>query len=189
MALEQKASYTYADIIDSDDEKRYELYGGTLIEMVTPGTKHQRIVGNLLVPILNYLRDRDGKAAYTRLDVRLFEKEGEERRDAVTVVQPDILIVCDPEKLDEYGVKGAPDLVMEVLSPSTARYDKRQKFHLYQKAGVKEYWIIDPEERIVTVYTLEDGLYGAAAGYGPWSEVPVGVLDGCKIDLKRVFPE
>ena len=90
--------------------------------------------------------------------------------------------------MDRHGVYGAPDLVIEVLSPVTAQYDRLIKFNLYQRAGVREYWIVDPAARMASVYTLENGHYRAAA-YGEDAAVPVGVLDDCTIDLSTVFPE
>lgn len=190
MVLEQKESYTYGDLIDLEDETRYELYDGELVALAAPLLPHQIIIQNIMMQLLIYLEGKKCAAFQCPVDVRLFEKEGDDRRKTKTVVQPDIVVVCDPKKLDIHGVKGAPDLVIEVLSPSTERYDKRQKFRLYQRAGVKEYWIVDPKLQIVGVYTLEDGRYDAGTYYSSLSpEVPVGVLDDCTIDLKKVFPE
>ena len=188
--LEQKESYTYGDLIDLEDETRYELYDGELVALAAPLIPHQRIIRKIMKQLTDYLEGKECEAFQHPVDVRLFEKEGDNRRKTKTVVQPDILVVCDPKKLDIHGVKGAPDLVIEVLSPSTERYDKRRKFRLYQRAGVKEYWIVDPKLQIVGVYTLEDGRYDAGTYYSSLSqEVPVGVLDDCTIDLKKVFPE
>ncbi len=104
------------------------------------------------------------------------------------MVQPDISVVCDPGKTDGHGCKGAPDMVVEVTSPSTSRYDKLTKFNLYLQAGVREYWIVDSADRVVSVYLLKDGQYHAAV-YGADSSVTVDVLDDCTIDLSTVFPE
>lgn len=105
------------------------------------------------------------------------------------MVEPDITVVCDPSKLDDIGCKGAPDLVMEILSPSTQRHDKLTKFNLYQRAGVPEYWIVDPTNRSVQVFVLEDGHY-AAKDFGTVGDsLKVNVLDDCTIDLAQVFSE
>ena len=189
MALEQKESYTYGDLIDLEDETRYELYDGELVALASPMWQHQLVAGAIYAQIYYYLLGKKCKVVYAPFDVRLFEKEGDDRRDTKTVVQPDIMVVCDPKKLDIHGIKGAPDLVIEVLSPSTMKYDRLLKFNLYQEAGVKEYWIVDPEEKVVSVYTLENGHYYAAAVYSSQSEVSVGVLDDCKIDLRTVFAD
>ena len=105
------------------------------------------------------------------------------------MVEPDITVVCDPAKLDDIGCRGAPDLVMEILSPSTQRHDRLTKFNLYQQAGVREYWIVDPVSRSVQVFLLEDGRY-SAKDFGTAGEtVRVNVLEDCVIDLTQVFAE
>jgi Uma2 family endonuclease len=101
-----------------------------------------------------------------------------------TVVEPDIVVVCDSRKLDDRGCNGAPDLIIEILSPSTTRHDKILKFRKYREAGVREYWVLSPEEKNFVVYILKNGEYAASA-YD--DTVPVAVLPGCEIDLKTVF--
>ena len=99
-------------------------------------------------------------------------------------------MVCDPKKLDERGVRGAPDLVIEILSKTTRRLDLLSKYNIYQRAGVREYWIVDPDTQTVTVHTLEDGKYRSpAVVYRSDASVPVGVLEGFQVDLKTVFEE
>jgi Uma2 family endonuclease len=95
-------------------------------------------------------------------------------------------VVCDSSKLDDRGCNGAPDLVIEIISPSTARHDRLVKFNKYREAGVREYWIVDPDGRIVSAYLLKDGQY-MAANYDDTALVPVTVLPGCEIDLKTIF--
>ena len=104
------------------------------------------------------------------------------------MVQPDLLVVCDPEKVDRQGVHGAPDLVLEILSPSTRRSDRLTKHLLYQRAGVREYWIVDPATRSVAVHLLEAQHYASPDFYTEGAVVPVSVLAGVSIDLSRVFP-
>lgn len=106
-----------------------------------------------------------------------------------TVVQPDLMVVRDQSKVDRRGVHGAPDLVIEILSDSTRRLDCMTKLGLYQRSGVQEYWIVDPDMKIVLVYTLAEGRYHAPVAYNSGSSVPVGVLEGCAIDLSAVFPD
>lgn len=105
-----------------------------------------------------------------------------------TVVQPDVFVVCDKSKLDGKSCKGVPDMIIEVLSPSSLGRDKVLKFNKYQKAGVLEYWIVDPEGRNVTVHVLKNGEYMSKA-YGDEETAPVNVLDGCQINLREVFAE
>ena len=105
------------------------------------------------------------------------------------MVEPDISVVCDPSKLDDIGCKGAPDLVMEILSPTTQRHDRFTKFNLYQQAGVQEYWIVDPASRSVQVFVLDNGHY-VAKDYGTSEDtLKVNVLKDCTIDLSQVFSE
>jgi Uma2 family endonuclease len=117
--------------------------------------------------------------------------EGEEKEDDIlTVVQPDLLVVCDEDKLDKKGCKGAPDLMIEIISPSSGGRDRRDKRDLYEKHGVKEYWLVDYNEKIVEVYLLnEDGQYGKPAVYLEDDKVPVDILNGLEIDLSYIIRE
>lgn len=187
--LPQEQRYTFADLLSWDDNTRYELYDGVPVALASPSNVHQLISGELFRQLANYLVGKRCKVYPAPFDVRLFEEKGDSPENVSVVVQPDISIVCDSSKTDGHGCKGAPDMVVEVTSPSTARYDRLLKFNLYQRAGVKEYWLVDPSTRTVCVYTLEDGAYHAAAAYGADSTVRVGVLDDCAIDLSIVFPE
>ena len=185
--LPQEKHYSYADLLAWDDNTRYELYSGQPVALASPTDVHQRISMALSAQLYNYLIGKKCSVYAAPLDVRLFEEHGDSPEDVDTVLQPDILVVCDPDKIDRRGVRGAPDLVIEILSPASVRYDRFVKFNLYQRAGVKEFWIVDPDTRTVSVYTLEDGAYHAAAVYPSDLSVPVGVLDNCNIDLSMVF--
>lgn len=190
MALSQEKRYTYADILDWPEEERVELiYGEPYLMAPAPSPNHQSISCALIVQIGGYLEGKKCRAFHAPFDVRLFEEDGNQPHHVDTVVQPDLLIVCDPNKLDRHGCKGAPDLVVEILSPSTMRHDRLLKFNLYQKAGVKEYWIVDPDAKGVMVMTLEEGQYHAPMLYTAQDTVPVGVLEDCRIDLSRVFAD
>ena len=103
-------------------------------------------------------------------------------------MEPDITVVCDPGKLDKYGCRGAPDMVVEILSPSTRRHDRVIKYRLYQRAGVREYWIVDPDNKTVQVFRLEDGRYDAPDVYTSGG-VPTALWDDFSVDLARVFTE
>ncbi len=119
--------------------------------------------------------------------VRLFEQNGERPEDVDTMVEPDISVVCDRGKIDKYGCKGAPDLIIEVLSPSTRRHDRLVKLNLYQRARVQEYWMVDPDNQSVQVFTLDRGALKICEDYGPGDVARVNVLEGCFIDLEKVF--
>lgn len=186
--LPQERLYTYADLLTWDDGSRYELYYGQVVALASPSNVHQEIFGELFVQLHTYLKGKTCKVYAAPFDVRLFEENGDSPEDVDTVVQPDITVVCDSEKVDQKGVHGAPDMVIEILSPSTAQYDKLWKFNLYRKTGVREYWIVDPDARVVSVYTLDKGQYRAAA-YGADTSIKVSVLEDCSIDMSAVFPE
>jgi Uma2 family endonuclease len=107
-----------------------------------------------------------------------------------TVVQPDLVVICDPDKLDDRGARGAPDLVIEILSPSTTRKDMKVKFDLYEHRGVREYWIVDPSGGTVMIFRLgADGRYGRPQVYTDEDSAPVGIFEDLVIDLKAVFAE
>jgi len=187
--LPQEQHYTYADLLEWDDDVRYELYSGVPIALASPTDLHQVISGELFAQLHAYLKGKKCRVYYAPLDVRLFEEDGDRPEDVDTVLQPDLMVVCDPNKVDRHGVHGAPDMVIEIISKSTFRLDRLTKLNLYQRAGVREYWIVDPFNRIVSVYSLKDGVYRATAYTADSSSIEVGVLDGCTIDLSTVFPE
>jgi Uma2 family endonuclease len=181
--VKEQSRYTYADYLEWDEGGHYEIIDGEAYMMAPPSRFHQEISMALSTIINNYLKDKPCKVYAAPFSVRLFPAED---RSDDTVVEPDIAVVCDSAKLDDRGCNGAPDLVIEIVSPSTARYDRIVKFNKYRKAGVREYWIADPEEKVVMVYVLKNGEY-TAANYDDTGPVPVTVLPGCEIDLKAVF--
>jgi Uma2 family endonuclease len=174
--------YTYNDYLSWDDTERYELIDGVPFAMSAPSQKHQRVAGGLFSQLWNYLNGKPCQVFYAPFDVRL-NAEGNDD----TVVQPDILVVCDSKKLGERSCDGAPDMVVEVLSPSTAQFDIVRKFKLYRKYGVREYWIVDPESKTVNIYLLKDGVYVADSYMEEDAQIPVKVLEGCLINLQDVF--
>lgn len=186
--LPQEQCYTYADLLEWDDNVRYELYSGVPVAQASPSDTHQDIAGEIYFQLKSYLRGKACKVYYAPFDVRLFEEEGEGPEEVDFVLQPDLMVVCDQNKVDRHGIHGAPDLVVEVLSPGTARYDKIIKLGLYQRAGVPEYWVVDPVSRCVSVYLIKNGVYRSPAVYDASSSVPVHVLDACQVDLSTVFP-
>lgn len=161
--------YTYADYLSWPEEERWELLEGIPYNMSpAPFRKHQSIAGELFRQIANFLHDKACEVYSALFDVRLLpEASQDELRkadddDLTTVVQPDISVICDADKLDERGCLGTPDMIIEVLSPSTAAKDQIQKLALYEKCGVKEYWIVHPTDKIVTVRLLNEyGKYGS----------------------------
>ena len=182
-AFKEEVHYTYADVLEWHESVRAEIIGGDIFMMAPPTTEHQEISREIFVRLCNFLRGKTCSAYAAPFGVRLFPKKD---LSDDTLVEPDIVVVCDKSKIDKRGCNGAPDMVVEILSPSSARNDQMVKFRLYQRAGVKEYWIVDGENRVVHVHILRDGNYITAV-YDESDEVPVSVLPGCVIPLKEVF--
>ena len=182
----EKKRFTYADYLTWDEEERWELIDGDAVMMAPPSSTHQWILMELASQLHNYLKGKSCRVFPAPFGVRPLEREGDRPADVRTVVEPDISVICDLSKIDEHGCKGAPDLIIEILSPATSRRDRLVKYDLYQRAGVREYWIVDPDIRTIQVYTLEDGRYHAAQLFN--DTVKVGVLEDCVIDLQGVFP-
>jgi len=161
MALQQRDDqhYTYGDYRRWPEDVRYELIDGVAWLMSpAPGRRHQELVGEIFRQAANALEGKPCRAYVAPFDVRL--PRGEEADDAIdTVVQPDVLVVCDPDKLDEAGLRGAPDWVVEVLSPATAAHDQTLKLAAYERAGVPEVWLVHPADRTLTRYRLAEGRY------------------------------
>jgi Uma2 family endonuclease len=177
--------YTYADFLEWDEDFRAELLDGEIVMMAAPLSKHQRVSGELFFQIRTYLEGKTCRVFAAPFSVRLFPQKDQSDD---TVFLPDIVVVCDSEKLDEKGCNGAPDLVIEIISPSTAKYDRILKFRKYQNAGVKEYWIVDPELKTVQVCVLENGRY-VMTMFDETEKAPISVLKDCEIDLGKVFAE
>lgn len=185
----EKGRFTFADVLTWDEDERVEIIDGEAILMAPLTTTHQLISMELSRQFANYLEGKKCLAIPAPFAVRLFEKDGDSPEDVDTMVEPDISIICDRDKLDKYGCKGAPDMVVEILSPSTRRHDRLVKLGLYQRAGVREYWIVDPENEAVQVLTLSNGLLLPHEDYGRADVAKVNVLDGCFVELAKVFPE
>jgi len=175
--------YTYSDYLSWDDDERWELIDGVPYMMSAPNNEHQGILGNVFGNFWVYLKGKPCKVYAAPFDVRLNADTFDN-----TVVQPDVLIICDREKLNKAGCKGAPDMVVEVLSPSTSKYDRTTKFQTYEKEGVLEYWIIDPVKRTLTVNLLEDNRY-VSYPYTETDVVSVHVLEGFSLNVTELFED
>jgi len=175
--------YTYTDYLQWDDGMRRELIDGKIYFMAGPNRRHQKLSGNLYDQFKAFLKGKECEVYYAPLDVRLNADTLDD-----TVVQPDLIIVCDDSILDDAGIKGAPDMVVEILSPTTADYDRATKFNIYLQAGIKEYWIVDPETQSLAVNILNDGRYITYL-YSNNETAPVRILEGCMINLSEIFAE
>jgi len=181
--VERTGRYTYADYVTWDDDQRWELIDGEAYLMSAPIRVHQEIIGNLFYQLKNFLKGKHCKVYLAPFDVRL-NADTEDN----TVVQPDILVMCDHAKLTREGSIGAPDMLVEVLSPSTSARDRKVKFDLYRKFGVREYWIVDPETKTTAAHVLKDGEYITRA-YSDKDSAPVYVLEGCIVDFTEIYEE
>ena len=160
--LDFSKSYTYADYLKWTFEETVELIQGKPSRMATPSTPHQDVLRSLFSKADRFLEKNSCKLFCAPFDVRLIKPLAKRKSDSdiVTVVQPDLCIVCDLAKLDKRGCLGVPDLVMEILSKSTATKDQREKFEVYEESGVREYWIIDIEHKSILLnYLEENGKY------------------------------
>ena len=187
MPLPMEERYTLADALTWDERERIELIFGIPVLMIPPLRIHQKILMTLARKIGLFLEGKKCEVYQAPFAVRLFEQSGDFPEQVDTMVEPDLSVVCDPDKLDDIGCKGAPDFIVEVLSPSTKRHDRVTKFNLYQQAGVGEYWIVDPESQTVQVFVLEDGHFRAVELYNADAVAEVNVLPGCIISLSDVF--
>lgn len=177
--------HTYGEYLRWSEEARYELIDGVAYARApSPSRRHQEVLGELFLQVGNALRGGPCRAFIAPFDVRL-PRGAEPDEDVDTVVQPDLSVVCDAAKLDERGCRGAPDWIVEVLSPGSAGHDHIAKRAAYERAGVREYWLVHPVDRIVTVYRLEGGRYGAPEVRELTGRQPAGVLPGIEIDWER----
>ena len=181
--LQEKRRYTYADYLEWKGPERYELIDGEAFMMSSPSVAHQVLQSELLADFIVWLRGKPCRALGAPLDVRLFPKEDNSDK---TVVQPDLLVVCDKSKLDKGSVNGAPDLIIEIASPSNTHSELFRKFNYYLKAKVREYWVVDPELKIVNVHLYESGRY-ISATYNDNDRIPVAVLEGFEISLEALW--
>ncbi|MDX2245605.1 MAG: Uma2 family endonuclease [Bacteroidia bacterium] len=190
--LDLNKRYTYADYLTWQFDERVELIRGKVVSMIpTPNLIHQEISGNLFIQIHGFIRKSPIKVFAAPFDVRLpLPPDRQTPTKIDTVVQPDLSIICDLSKLDLQGCNGAPDWIIEILSRSTAHKDLIEKFDLYQHAGVKEYWVVHPEEGTLIAWTLnESGLYQPLRPqpFTAPEKVPVATLPGFEVDLEEVF--
>ncbi|WP_368993607.1 Uma2 family endonuclease [Caldifermentibacillus hisashii] len=182
---------TYKEYATWAEGKRCEVLGGVIISMdpsVSP--KHQEVSMQLSIEFGSYLRGKRCKVFAGDIDVYLFEdKKGWDSEKVKNWVIPDMVIVCDPDKIKKHGIVGAPDFALEILSPSSAKIDRMDKRWAYSKAGVKEYWIVDPANQLVEVYLLKEAVLELENVYTKEDSVHVHVLENLNIDLANIFPE
>jgi Uma2 family endonuclease len=180
--------HTYGDYLTWSAEYGNELIDGVAYvrEPPAPSYNHQGMVGELFHQIRVALDSTPYSVCMAPLDVRL-PKSDEPNDQIDTVVQPDVLIVCDPGKIDARGIRGAPDWVAEVLSPSTASYDRKRKIPVYERAGVREVWLIGPTDRKLTIYRLEQGRFGDPIKLNLSGETEIEAAPGVRVNWDRLL--
>ena len=180
--------FSYADYLSWPDDERWEIIEGVAYDMSpAPSTEHQGISFKLSGILYDFLKDKQCKAFAAPFDVRLAETKDEADEEIKSVVQPDIVVICDQNKLDKRGCLGAPDITVEILSPSTSYKDQTEKLLLYEKHGIKEYWIVNPDAKYVMIYCLEGVKYGKPEYLTENDILESRALEGLKIDLSEVW--
>lgn len=188
-AKDSQRYFTYGDYRRWNDDQRWELIDGKPYNMSpAPSRSHQDWTGALYRQIADFLDGMPCQVYIAPFDVRLAERD-EADDDVPTVVQPDISVICDRAKLDDAGCRGAPDWIVEVLSPGTASKDQTVKKALYERHGVNEYWLVHPIDHVLTRYWLDESRYGAAQIDAIAGTTPVRTLSGLSIDWRFAEPE
>ena len=183
--LDLTKEYTFSDYLQWQFSERVELLKGFIKQMSpAPSRRHQTTSQNLNFKIYSHFNTKRCSVFVAPFDVRL--PIASAKRDT-TVVQPDLCIICDESKLDDYGCNGAPDLIVEIVSPNNSKYDVDTKFRLYQEAGVMEYWIVQTEMKTVLVYRLQDGVYVGSKPFSEGEIIESPLFPEMKIAVDEVF--
>lgn len=174
--VRKEETYTIEDIYSLPEGERAELIDGRFYYMAAPNTRHQRLVHFFDREIGNYIQGQNGKCEVFPAPFAVFLNN-----DDINYVEPDISVICDPSKLNDEGCHGSPDWIIEIVSPGSRQMDYYKKLFKYRTAGVREYWVVDPDKNIVTVYnfeadTMTEYLFG--------EEVPVGIFEGFSIKIQ-----
>lgn len=187
--IDLSLTYSYSHYLNWLFDDRVELIRGKVFKMSpAPSRVHQEISRNLFFPIVAFLKNHPCKAYAAPFDVR-FPKDSKANEAIYTVLQPDICVVCDKSKLDDKGCIGAPDLVVEILSPGNNKKELLYKYQVYQEFGVKEYWVVSQSDQTILIYTLIDGSYQPSKIYTLTEVVTSSVLQGFSLNLDDVFTD
>lgn len=181
--------WTYKDYCEWPEDERFELIDGKVFAMTAPSRRHSLVSGELFHQLKLFFKGKPCEVHSAPFDVRLPELDESDEK-VKTVVQPDIAVICDQQKLDDKGARGAPDLVVEVLSPSTASKDHIQKRAIYERHGVKEYWLVDPVNQVITLYRQgSKASFGPPEIFGQETKLKTPLFPGLVIDFSTIFPE
>jgi Uma2 family endonuclease len=180
-AYEEKI-YTYEEYLEISDEDRFEYIYSKVYMMGSPSIQHQNVVGNMFFALKNYFKNKEWTPFVAPLDVTFVDENNNK-----SVVQPDILVVCDKHKIIDNSYKGIPTLVIEVVSPSNSSHDYVTKLDLYLRSGVEEYWILNPVNKNAICYRFENKMPSKVEGYHYNEEIKSEIFDGLNISLKELF--
>lgn len=188
--LDLNGTYTYADYLTWRFEERVELIWGKVFRLFpAPSVKHQKVSTALLRGLLAHFEKHTCNVFHAPFDVRLLDQKKSVRanKDIFTVVQPDICVICDDTKLDDQGCLGAPDWIIEILSPRTAKKDLQIKYDLYEQNAVPEYWIVHPNEQYIQAYSLDNGKYGEMRLYTEEDHAMPPLFPNLQLPLPDIF--
>ena len=187
--LDLNRTYSYADYLTWWFEERVELFKGKIHKVdKTPKRIHSEVRGKIVMALWEFIKENDFEVYTAPFDVRLNKNQNLSHHENYTVVQPDIVVICNKDILDDLGANGAPDLIIEILSPSTIKKDYTEKFNLYEENAVKEYWLVNPEGKSLQIYHLEDDKYEELKTYEEKEEIITSKLfKDLKIKMTDVF--
>jgi Uma2 family endonuclease len=186
--LDLNKQYSYADYLKWEIKERVELFKGFVRQMSAPSRIHQKLSWNLERQMDIYFESKKCDIYHAPFDVRLTVFDKTKDKEILTVVQPDICMICDEKKLDKRGCLGSPDLIVEIQSPGNTKREMKDKFELYEEAGVREYWIVDSVQNFVLIYYLNEA--GKYIGTKPYSQEEIFnsvIFPELEIDLNKVF--
>ena len=188
--LDLTKTYSYADYLTWKFDEFVELIKGKVMRpMAGASRRHQRYSVRISAGVYNFIKNSACEVFTAPFDVRLVKSGANGDQQIRTVVQPDILVVCDQSKLDERGCVGAPDWIVEIVSPGNTAHDTKTKFDLYEENGVREYWIVYPGLKTVTAYVLDNERYKLAGEYFEPGLMPVAAVPGLALEWAEIFTE
>ena len=190
-SLKEQERFTYSDYLTWPDDERWELIDGVAYSMSpAPSPMHQHVQAGFIAQLYMQLKGKACQVFGAPFDVRLSDVDNPGDDEIDSVVQPDVVVICDRNKIDDKGCNGAPNLVIEILSPSTSKYDLSDKRSLYERHGVGELWFVHPLDKTSMIFYLQDnGKYASPLVYGVDATVVLKSVDGAIIDLAEVFTE